>query len=200
MSERILVVATRNEGKLREIERMLRDLPFRLRSLADYPDVPPVPEDADTYEGNAVRKAVTVARATGEITLADDSGLEIDALGGAPGVRSARLLGEGASDADRNAEILRLIREVPPERRTARYRAVIAVALPDGRVETFEGTCEGTIALAPRGEGGFGYDPIFYLPELGRTVAELAPEEKDRLSHRGKALARARAFLRRLCE
>jgi XTP/dITP diphosphohydrolase len=195
---RVLVVATRNPGKLREIRRMLQDLPFEVRSLREYPDIGPLVEDAPTYEGNAVRKAVAVARATGEVAVADDSGLEIDVLGGWPGVHAARFLGERATDADRNTEVLRRLEGVPLERRTARYRAVIAVALPDGRVETFEGTCEGLIAPEPRGSGGFGYDPIFYLPELGRTVAELAPEEKDRLSHRGKALAQARAFLERL--
>jgi len=198
MNRRVLVVATRNPGKLREIQRILQDLPLEVRSIQAYPHLEPVAEDAPTYEGNAVRKAVAAARATGEVALADDSGLEIDALGGWPGVHSARFLGEEATDADRNTEVLRRLEGVPLERRTARYRAVIAVALPDGRVETFEGTCEGIIALEPRGGGGFGYDPIFYLPELGRTVAELAPEEKDRLSHRGKALAQARAFLERL--
>ncbi len=198
MNRRVLVVATRNPGKLREIQRILQDLPLEVRSIQAYPHLEPVAEDAPTYEGNAVRKAVAAARATGEVALADDSGLEIDALGGWPGVHSARFLGEEATDADRNTEVLRRLEGVPLERRTARYRAVIAVALPDGRVETFEGTCEGLIALEPRGGGGFGYDPIFYLPELGRTVAELAPEEKDRLSHRGKALAQARAFLERL--
>lgn len=198
MTRRVLVVATRNLGKLREIQRMLQDLPLEVRSLLEYPDIGPVAEDAPTYEGNAVRKAVAVAQATGEVALADDSGLEVDALGGWPGVHSARFLGEEATDADRNAEVLRRLEGVPLERRTARYRAVIAVALPDGRVETFEGRCEGLIALKPRGSGGFGYDPIFYLPELGCTVAELRPEEKDRLSHRGKALAQARAFLERL--
>jgi len=198
MNRRILVVATRNPGKLREMQRMLQDLPFEVRSLREYPDVGPLVEDAPTYEGNAVQKAVAVARQTGEVALADDSGLEIDVLGGWPGVHSARFLGEEATDADRNTEVLRRLEGVPLERRTARYRAVIAVALPDGTVKTFEGTCEGLIAPEPRGGGGFGYDPIFYLPELGRTVAELAPEEKDRLSHRGKALAQARAFLERL--
>ncbi|MCS7173326.1 MAG: XTP/dITP diphosphatase [Armatimonadetes bacterium] len=195
---RTLVVATRNEGKLRELARLLEDLPFQVRSLRDYPHLPPVPEEGSTYAENAVRKALAVAQATGEIALADDSGLEVDALGGDPGVYSARLLGENATDAERNAEILRRLAGVPWERRTARYRAVVAVALPDGTVRTFEGTCEGRIALAPRGSEGFGYDPIFYVPDLGRTVAELEPHEKDRISHRGKAMARAREFLRSL--
>ncbi|MDR7415970.1 MAG: XTP/dITP diphosphatase [Armatimonadota bacterium] len=195
---RVLVVATRNEGKLRELRRLLEDLPFELRSLQDYPHLPPVPEEGSTYAENATRKALAVAQATGEISLADDSGLEVDALDGEPGVHSARFLGQDATDAERNAEILRRLAGVPWERRTARYRAVVAVALPDGTVRTFEGTCEGRIALEPRGSGGFGYDPIFYVPDLGRTVAELLPYEKDRISHRGKAMAQAREFLRSL--
>ncbi len=192
------MVATRNEGKRAELVRLLAGLPFQVRSLRDYPDLPPVPEEGTTYEENAIRKATAVARATGEIALADDSGLEVDALGGEPGVHSARLLGESATDAARNAEILRRLVGVPWERRTARYRAVVAVALPDGRVYTFAGSCEGIIAHTPRGSGGFGYDPIFYVPSLGRTMAELSPEEKDRISHRGKAMAQARAFLQAL--
>ncbi len=179
---------------------MLAGLPFDVRTLDDYPDVPPLPEEGETYEANARFKAVTVARWLGEIALADDSGLEVDYLEGRPGVRSARFLGEHATDEDRNREILRLLEGVPPENRTARYRAVVAVAFPDGRVQTFEGTCEGAIALEPRGRGGFGYDPIFYVPELDRTVAELAPAEKDWISHRGQALRKARDFLRSLVE
>ncbi|MER3459833.1 MAG: non-canonical purine NTP pyrophosphatase, RdgB/HAM1 family [candidate division GAL15 bacterium] len=192
---RRLVLATRNEAKRAELERMLRDLPLELHSLRDYPDVPLLPEEADSYEANARSKALTVARWVCEVALADDSGLEVDYLEGQPGVHSARFLGEQASDADRNREILRRLAGVPPESRTARYRAVVAVAFPDGRVYTFEGTCEGAIALEPRGTGGFGYDPIFYLPDLDRTMAELSPQEKDLISHRGQALRKARAFL-----
>jgi XTP/dITP diphosphohydrolase len=191
----VLVIATRNPGKLRELQRILDDLPFELRSLCDYPDVPALPEDGATYAENAVSKAVTVARLTGEIALADDSGVEVDYLDGEPGVHSARFLGDWASDEDRNREILLKLEAVPPESRTARYRAAVAVAFPDGSAQTFEGVCEGIIALRPRGEGGFGYDPIFYVPELDRTMAELAPTEKDRISHRGEALRRARDFL-----
>lgn len=197
---RRIVLATRNEGKRAELERMLADLPFEVRTLRDYPDVPPLPEEGETYEANARSKALTVARWVGELALADDSGLEVDYLEGRPGVRSARFLGEEATDEDRNREILRLLAGVPPENRTARYRAVVAVAFPDGRVRTFEGTCEGAIALEPRGRGGFGYDPIFYVPELDRTVAELTPAEKDWISHRGQALRKAREFLRSLVE
>ena len=192
---RRLVLATRNPAKRAELERMLADLPLEVRSLADYPDLPPLPEQGSTYEENARSKALAVARALGEVALADDSGLEVDYLEGQPGVYSARFLGEDATDEDRNREILRRLEGVPPENRTARYRAVVAVAFPDGRVYSFHGACEGAIALEPRGKGGFGYDPIFYLPELDRTVAELAPQEKDLISHRGQALRQAREFL-----
>jgi XTP/dITP diphosphohydrolase len=192
---RRIVLATRNEAKRAELQRMLAGLPVEVRSLRDYPEVPPPPEDGDTYEANARSKALWVARSLNEVALADDSGLEVDYLEGRPGVHSARFLGEAATDEDRNREILRLLEGVPPENRTARYRAVVAVAFPDGRVHTFEGTCEGAIALEPRGTGGFGYDPIFYVPELDRTVAELTPQEKDLISHRGQAMRKAREFL-----
>jgi len=190
-----IVLATRNEAKSAELQRMLADLPLEVRTLRDYPQVPPLPEEGGTYEANARSKALAVARWLNEVALADDSGLEVDYLEGQPGARSARFLGDDATDEDRNREILRRLEGVPPENRTARYRAVVAVAFPDGRVHTFEGTCEGAIALEPRGTGGFGYDPIFYLPELDRTVAELNPQEKDLISHRGQAVRKAREFL-----
>jgi XTP/dITP diphosphohydrolase len=190
-----IVLATRNEAKSAELQRMLADLPLEVRTLRDYPHVPPLPEEGETYEANARSKALAVARWLNEVALADDSGLEVDYLEGQPGARSARFLGDEATDEDRNREILRRLEGVPPENRTARYRAVVAVAFPDGRVYTFEGTCEGAIALEPRGTGGFGYDPIFYLPELDRTVAELNPQEKDLISHRGQAVRKAREFL-----
>ncbi|MCS7234730.1 MAG: XTP/dITP diphosphatase [Armatimonadota bacterium] len=193
-----IVLATRNEAKRAELERMLAGLPVQVRGLRDYPDVPPLPEEGHTYEANARSKALTVARYLNEVALADDSGLEVDYLEGRPGVQSARFLGEDATDEDRNREVLRLLEGVPPENRTARYRAVVAVAFPDGQVYTFEGTCEGAIALEPRGTGGFGYDPIFYVPELDRTVAELTPQEKDLISHRGQAMRKAREFLLRV--
>ncbi|MFN3286674.1 MAG: XTP/dITP diphosphatase [bacterium] len=190
-----IVLATRNEAKSAELQRMLADLPLEVRTLRDYPQVPPLPEEGESYEANARSKALAVARWLNEVALADDSGLEVDYLEGQPGARSARFLGDDATDEDRNREILRRLQGVPPENRTARYRAVVAVAFPDGRVYTFEGTCEGAIALEPRGTGGFGYDPIFYLPELDRTVAELSPQEKDLISHRGQAVRKAREFL-----
>lgn len=191
----VVVLATRNPGKVRELESLLADLPLRLQSLRDFPQIPPPPEEGDTYAANAVSKALAVAHATGEMTLADDSGLEVDALGGAPGVQSSRWLGEEATDAERNAAVLARLRDAPAEARTARFRAVVAVALRDGTVRTFEGVVEGRIADRPAGETGFGYDPIFLVPEFGRTMAELGPEVKNRISHRAQAVRAARTYL-----
>lgn len=191
----VVVLASRNPGKVRELESLLADLPLRLQSLRDFPQIPPPPEEGDTYAANAVSKALAVAHATGEMTLADDSGLEVDALGGAPGVQSSRWLGEEATDAERNAAVLARLRDAPAEARTARFRAVVAVALRDGTVRTFEGVVEGRIADRPAGETGFGYDPIFLVPEFGRTMAELGPEVKNRISHRAQAVRAARTYL-----
>jgi XTP/dITP diphosphohydrolase len=193
-----IVLATRNRGKVRELEALLADLPIRVRTLDDYPDVPVLPEVGKTFEANAAAKASTVARLTGQIALADDSGLEVDALGGNPGVDSATFLGPTATDEDRNAWVLGKLRRVEEGRRAARFRAVVAVALPGGEVRTFAGACEGRIADAPRGDHGFGYDPIFFVPAYGRTMAELTPEIKNQISHRARALAAAREYLRSL--
>lgn len=194
----VLVLATRNPGKVRELECLLAELPLRVQSLIDFPEIPPLAEEADTYAANAASKAVAVARATGQAALADDSGLEVDALGGAPGVQSSRWLGEEATDAERNAAVLAGLRDVPAEARTARFRAVVAVALRDGTVRIFEGVVEGRIADRPAGGTGFGYDPIFLVPQFGRTMAELGPEVKNRISHRAQAVRAARTYLRTL--
>jgi XTP/dITP diphosphohydrolase len=193
-----IVLATRNRGKVREMQALLVGLPVRTRTLDDLPDVPILPETGDTFEANAREKAELVVRLTGCISIADDSGIEIDALGGAPGVQSATFLGPSATDEDRNLWVLRKLGGVAGGLRTARYRAVIAVAAPDGSARTFEGTCEGRIAEAPRGEGGFGYDPIFVVPAYGRTMAELPAEIKNQISHRAKAIASARGYLESL--
>jgi XTP/dITP diphosphohydrolase len=190
-----LVIASANRKKAAEIAGILRGFEVRLRTLDEFPDLKPVVENAPTFEGNAVKKALAAARATGLPALADDSGLEVEALGGAPGVFSARYAGEGADDEANNARLLGALREVPADRRGARFRCVIAVALPDGEVRTAEGSCEGLILEAPRGEGGFGYDPLFFHPPLGLTFAELDPSEKRRVSHRGKALDAARELI-----
>jgi XTP/dITP diphosphohydrolase len=191
----IIVLATRNRGKVREIEPLLSGLPVRVRTLDDYPDVPILAEPGRTFEANASGKATAVAQLTGEVALADDSGLEVDALGGAPGVDSATFLGPTATDEDRNAWVLGRLRGLAEGLRAARYRAVVAIARPSGEAKTFEGTCEGRIADAPRGHYGFGYDPIFLVPAYGRTMAELPPEIKNQISHRARALEAARDYL-----
>ncbi|NLZ43308.1 MAG: XTP/dITP diphosphatase [Clostridia bacterium] len=183
-----LVLASKNKGKLRELETMLAGSSWELCSVADFPELPPVVENGQTFRENAVKKALTVANILKEWTLADDSGLEVDALGGAPGVYSARFAGEPGDDRKNNEKLLRLLAGVPVEQRTARFRCVLALASPGGEIWTTERTCEGLIGLAPRGNRGFGYDPLFYLPELGVTMAELPEEKKNEISHRGKAM------------
>jgi XTP/dITP diphosphohydrolase len=192
-----LLLATNNKGKVREYKHMLKDLPFVLVSLAELGINTEVDEVGKTLEENARLKATTLARESQLLTLADDSGLEVDALGGEPGRLSARYAGEGASDRDRVEYLLSRLKDVPEEKRAARFRCVIALAQPDGEVELCQGECKGVIALEPRGEAGFGYDPIFYLPELGKTMAELTLEEKNRVSHRGQAAREAIKLLRR---
>jgi XTP/dITP diphosphohydrolase len=183
-----LVVATRNRGKFREIVAILSDWPGALRSLEDFPDLPEAAEDGATLAENALQKARWVAAQTGLPALADDSGLEVEALQGAPGVHSARFGGPGLTDAERNALLLERLQGVPPEQRRARFRCVVALALPDGRAWSAEGTCEGQIALEPVGTHGFGYDPLFEVAGQRRTMAELPPEVKNTLSHRAQAL------------
>lgn len=195
-----LVLATRNEGKVREITSLLRDLPLEILTLRDFPGVPELAEEGDTFAANAAAKALAVARATGLMALADDSGLEVDHLEGAPGVRSSRFAGEKAGDAENNHKLLRMLAGVPRERRTARFRCVVAIALPDGRVSLAEGSCEGIITEEPRGATGFGYDPLFLVPGLGLTFAELDPGVKNEVSHRGRALRRAREVLARFLD
>lgn len=195
-----VVLATHNPGKVREILELVRDLPLRVYALDAFPQIADLYEDGLTYTENAISKALTVARLTRRVTIADDSGIEIDALQGGPGPQSRRFLGEGASDAQRNARILKMVAQVAPPARTARYRAVVAVAAPDGTVRTFEGTCEGELATAPRGAHGFGYDPIFIVPAYGKTMAQLPPAVKNRISHRARAVTAARPYLRQLAE
>ncbi len=199
MSRRTLLIATRNPGKVREFAALLAALPFELRGLEGIPDAPHVAEDGVTYHDNAYAKALALARFSGLPTLADDSGLEVDALDGAPGVRSARFAGVDADDGDNVRFLLRCLAGRPPAERTARFRCVLVVARPDGETIAAEGSCEGMISEAPRGTSGFGYDPIFFYPPAGRTFAELSAAEKNRVSHRARACAdlapRLRAFL-----
>jgi XTP/dITP diphosphohydrolase len=189
-----LIVATRNPGKIRELDRLLKGLPVEIVS-AEAAGLPDVEETGTTFEENARLKAQSALRHTGETSLGEDSGIEVDALDGEPGVYSARFAGPDATDDDRNAELMRRLDGVPDTQRTCRYRSVVVVAFPDGREAVCEGSCEGRIGDEPRGANGFGYDPIFYLPERGLTMAELSPEEKNRISHRGRALAQLRQTL-----
>lgn len=202
-----LVVATRNKKKLMEIRYLLADLDFNVLSIEDFACIPEVQEDGSTFEENAKKKAIQTAQITKRLALADDSGLEIDYLNGEPGVRSARFAGEDATDEDRNRKVLDLLKGVPRSERKARFRCTIAIASPaaqDGadrmsalpEVEMVTGTCEGEIALKPRGDGGFGYDPIFIVPAYGKTFAELGSEKKNQISHRAVALKRAKNLLR----
>ncbi len=192
-----LVLATKNQGKVRELQEMLQDTGFEVVSLAAYPDLPEVEEDGDTFQANAVKKAREIAAATGELVMADDSGLEVDFLNGAPGVHSARFAGEHGDNEANNHKLLKLLENVPWEKRTARFKCVVAVAAPDGRIETSEGACEGIITTGPRGKEGFGYDPLFYFPQYQKTFAELDGDIKNKVSHRGKALGKAHKFLAR---
>ncbi len=186
---KVLVLATRNPGKVREIKAFFSDLDLEVKGLDEFPEAPEVEETGKTFFENAFKKAREIALATGHMALADDSGIEVDALGGAPGVRSARYAGENATDEENIRKLLKELEGVPPEKRTARFRCVMVVYHPSGHWFKAEGVWEGLIAMEPRGEEGFGYDPIFLIPELGKTAAEIPLELKNKLSHRAKALA-----------
>jgi XTP/dITP diphosphohydrolase len=195
-----LVMATRNTGKVREMAELLRDLEVRLLSLADFPEIADIPEEGVTFAENAATKAKVVAKLSGLPALADDSGLEVEALGGRPGVFSARyaqerIAGRTPKDADNWQKLLDELREVPKEKRQARFVCEIALFFPDGRLITTRGELAGLIALAPRGTWGFGYDPVFYVPEYQATVAELDLATKNRISHRGEALQKLKEIL-----
>ena len=192
-----IVLATRNNKKIEEIKRITAGLPITILSINDFPNCPEVTEDKDTFEGNAVKKAVEVCRCTGKPALADDSGLEVEALGNAPGVYSARYAGgPDIGNAVKNCEKLLLeLKNVPDEQRGARFVCCIALAFPEGSVKTFFGYAKGRIGHEPKGKTGFGYDPIFIPEGHKRTFAEMSPEEKDRLSHRGEALEKLTEFI-----
>jgi len=190
-----LVIATLNRAKGRELHALLGDLPWEVSLLADTPGATLPEETGTTYADNALIKARAGMRTTGATAVGDDSGIEVDALEGGPGLYSARWGGHGLDDAGRNALMLERLRGVPAERRTARYRCVIAIVDPDGRFSVVQGTCEGVIAEAPRGTGGFGYDPIFFFPPIGATFGEVAGAVKHQVSHRGIAARAARAIL-----
>jgi XTP/dITP diphosphohydrolase len=191
-----IVIATRNRKKLEEFRRILNEAGAALLSLDDFPDCPETPEDQDTFTGNAVKKAVAVSRYTGLPAVSDDSGLEVYALGGAPGVWSARYAGESASDSDNIEKLLHEMKISFSADRSARFVCVLALAFPDGVVEIFEGSVEGDVIEKPVGTGGFGYDPIFRPLGFDRTFGEMTSSEKDALSHRGKALAKFGKYIR----
>lgn len=192
-----IIFATGNEGKMKEIRLLLEDLGVKILSLKEAGIHLEIQENGTTFEENAVIKARAVMEETGTLVLADDSGLEIDYLNGEPGVYSARYLGEDTSYRIKNQNLIDRLRGVPEEKRTARFVSVIAAVFPDGRILTTRGTIEGIIGYEERGDGGFGYDPIFWLPEYGCSTAELSMEKKNELSHRGKALSAMKKELRK---
>ncbi|AFM26415.1 XTP/dITP diphosphatase [Desulfomonile tiedjei] len=194
-SDTHILIATRNKGKVKEIRDLVQGLPIEFRSMTDFPDLPDVEEDGVTFEENALKKARTLSRETGLITLADDSGLCVDALDGRPGVLSARYGGEDLSDEEKCRRLLHEMDGVPDELRTARFVCVMALVDPNGMERTFEGVCEGKIIHELRGSEGFGYDPIFLYEEAGQTFAEMDRTAKNRVSHRGKALKQVGDFL-----
>ena len=198
-----IVLATRNKKKVEEIKRIVKDMPISVYSLDDFPDCPEVEEDGKTFEENAVKKARAVSRHTNMPALADDSGLEVYALDGAPGVLSARYAGENADDRKNTEKLLNEMRSVPDGKRGARFACCIALVFPagdlalrDGKAETFTGYSEGSIGREPKGSNGFGYDPVFYPAGCKRTFAEMDDEEKDSLSHRGAALKKLHEYLK----
>lgn len=194
----VLVIATENKHKGEELASILRqEMEISVRTLADFPGVKLPPETGSTYRENAVQKALAAAKATGHWAMGDDSGMEVEALGGAPGLYSARFAGEGVTYADNRKKVLDLLGDRPDDQRTARFLCTIALASPEGKVEVVEGRCEGRITRRDVREGGFGYDPIFFLPAYNKTFAELSPEEKNRISHRGSAVRAAIPLLKK---
>lgn len=190
-----VLIGTRNPKKRQEIVEILKDLPIELLDMGHLLPLPEVVEDGSSFEENAIKKATTLARLTGLWVVAEDSGLEVDALGKAPGVHSARYAGNKATYEENNRKLLKALEGVPVEGRTARFRCTVALARPEGLLFVVEGECRGLIAQEPRGGHGFGYDPVFYLPEYKKTFAELGPEVKNRISHRFRALTQFRKRL-----
>ncbi len=190
-----IVLATRNRNKIKEIKKILGDLKAGISSALDFPGLEEVEEDGATLEENASKKAIIVSRFTQQLAIADDSGLEVDALEGSPGVYSARFAGKDATYDDNNKKLLRLMEYVPPKNRTARFVCIVAIAEKGKVKKIIKGTCEGIIAFEPKGKTGFGYDPLFIIPEYSKTFAELGPEVKNKISHRAKAFLETKRFL-----
>ena len=193
-----LLLASTNPGKIREYRSLLNGLGYQIVTLAGLGIAKIATEPGNSYEQNARIKAATYAKSSQLLTLADDSGLEVDALGGEPGIRSARFAGKDATDADRVKILLAKLASIPWEERTAHFKCVIAIVTPEGRLELCHGECHGIIAFKAKGENGFGYDPIFYLPDMGKTMAELSLEIKNQISHRGQAARKVQQVLQRL--
>ena len=191
-----VVLATRNRHKVEELTALLADLGIRIRTLADFPQAPEVEEDGTTCEANAIKKACEIAKATGLTAVADDTGLEVDALDGRPGVYSARYAGEGATYEDNCRKLVQELEGVSHDRRTARFVTVAAIAIPGEPVQVTQGVLNGYITDKASGSRGFGYDPVFYVPELKATLAEISAEQKNRISHRAKAFLQAKELLR----
>ncbi|KGA98126.1 deoxyribonucleotide triphosphate pyrophosphatase [Alkalihalobacillus alcalophilus ATCC 27647 = CGMCC 1.3604] len=183
-----LIIATKNQGKAKELASIFSEDGIEVKTLLDYPEIPDIVEDGETFQENALKKASVIAKEFQLPVLADDSGLIVDALGGEPGVYSARYAGEGKDDQANLEKVLLELKGVPIDKRTARFHCTLALAFPTGESHFFEGDCEGIITEEPKGNGGFGYDPIFFVPEKGVTMAELEPVEKNKISHRAKAI------------
>lgn len=193
---RNVLLATRNKGKVREIRKLLKDLGVRIQSLHDLPEAPGVIEDGSSFGENALKKARFYAALSRMLTISDDSGVEVEALKGQPGVYSARYAGEGSSDRENNQKLLKEMEGIPASRRGAWFRCTIAVVSPEGKEVVSEGSCKGKIGFKERGKKGFGYDPLFILPQYGKTMAQFTLEEKNKISHRGKALRKLRSIIR----
>jgi len=193
-----VIVATRNQGKIREIRNALKGVGLRIYSLSDFPDIPEIEEDGKSFAENALKKARFYSKYFGKLTIADDSGLEVDGLKGLPGIYSARYAGEMVSSQENNQKLLREMQGLPISKRGARFKCFIAVVSQDGEEAIAEGSCKGTIGFKEKGRKGFGYDPLFILPKYGKTMAQLSLEEKNAISHRGKALRKIRKIIKAL--
>ena len=196
---RELLVATRNKKKLEEIRDLLKDMEFRITSLDDYPDMPEIVEDGDSFQANAIKKAATIAIYTKKLTMGEDSGLEVEALNNQPGIYSARFSGPQATDPKNNAKLLRLLKEVPMKNRQARYRCFVALVDGNGgrSIELVSGSCSGLIGVKQQGRNGFGYDPLFVIPKYGKTFGELPASVKAKISHRSRALKKFKKIIKK---
>ncbi len=192
-----LIIATKNKGKLREVKDLLKDFKIKVTSLADYPDAPDIEEDGRTFAQNALKKAVTIAMYTGKLTLGEDSGLEVKALGNKPGIYSARFSGPQATDEKNNRKLLKSLKKIPLKKRQVSYRCFSALVNRGGVIDVVDGSCDGLIISEHRGTNGFGYDPLFLLPKYNKTFGELAPEIKAKISHRAKAFQKIKKVLKK---